>query len=510
MAPEDRFVPRFAAEPPQDLLPYGRWAQTLTEHFVAAVERIDAEGEDLGEPGDVVFLPPHLARADVRAGHMPDHDRARGLRPRRLPPRRGRPRAVRLRRHGRLHGRDGRGQPGLADRPVRRGRRRVARRAGPRGGDDAGLGSPARRRRGRSSRASSPTSPSTSASSSRAASRSWPPTTSAATRSRSRSSTAAGSSSRESLYDGTTTRTKAEVELEEAIRTRRTHKAYGAEPVDRATLRELLDLARWAPNHNLTNPWRFRVLGPGALARLKDAAGPRGRRQARPRADPRRRLGRAVRRPGGGRGGPAPRPARPTSCSSPPTAAGSPPTGARRPSCARRAGARRSAAAGRRAVGLLHLGPRRARLSASPSARRPPRSWPSWTEAQAAAVGTRSAISSSVSGKWQAAMLPPSLASSSGSSRRSRSWAFGQRVWKRQAGGGLAGRGTSPAEQLALLLAREARVGHRHRRQQRAGVRVARVRVERRRPSAELDDLAEVHDRDAVAHVAHDARGRGR
>jgi nitroreductase len=64
------------------------------------------------------------------------------------------------------------------------------------------------------------------------------------------------------------------VELEEAIRTRRTHKAYGSEPVDRETLAELLDLGRWAPNHHLTNPWRFRVLGPGALARLKAAAGP--------------------------------------------------------------------------------------------------------------------------------------------------------------------------------------------------------------------------------------------
>jgi nitroreductase len=62
------------------------------------------------------------------------------------------------------------------------------------------------------------------------------------------------------------------MELEEAIRSRRTHKVYGAEPVDRATLDELLDLARWAPNHHLTNPWRFRVLGPGALQRLKDAA----------------------------------------------------------------------------------------------------------------------------------------------------------------------------------------------------------------------------------------------
>jgi nitroreductase len=64
------------------------------------------------------------------------------------------------------------------------------------------------------------------------------------------------------------------VELEEAIRTRRTHKAYGPEPVDPDTLGELLDLARWAPNHHLTNPWRFRVLGPDALARLKRAAGP--------------------------------------------------------------------------------------------------------------------------------------------------------------------------------------------------------------------------------------------
>ena len=64
------------------------------------------------------------------------------------------------------------------------------------------------------------------------------------------------------------------MELEEAIRTRRTHKVYGAEPVPREQLEELFELARWAPNHNLTNPWRFRVLGPRSLARLKQAAGP--------------------------------------------------------------------------------------------------------------------------------------------------------------------------------------------------------------------------------------------
>jgi len=64
------------------------------------------------------------------------------------------------------------------------------------------------------------------------------------------------------------------MDLEEAIRTRRTHKAYGPEPVDPALLRDLFELARWAPNHHLTNPWRFRVLGPETLARLKVAAGP--------------------------------------------------------------------------------------------------------------------------------------------------------------------------------------------------------------------------------------------
>ncbi len=64
------------------------------------------------------------------------------------------------------------------------------------------------------------------------------------------------------------------MEVDDAIRTRRTHKAYRPEPVDRAVLEDLLDLARWAPNHHLTSPWRFRVLGPDALAALKAAAGP--------------------------------------------------------------------------------------------------------------------------------------------------------------------------------------------------------------------------------------------
>jgi nitroreductase len=64
------------------------------------------------------------------------------------------------------------------------------------------------------------------------------------------------------------------MDVDEAIRTRRTHKAYKPGAVSREVLDQLFELARWAPNHHLTNPWRFRVLGPDALERLKEAAGP--------------------------------------------------------------------------------------------------------------------------------------------------------------------------------------------------------------------------------------------
>jgi nitroreductase len=63
------------------------------------------------------------------------------------------------------------------------------------------------------------------------------------------------------------------VDVGTAIRTRRTHKQYGAEPLDEVTLRVVLDLARYAPNHKLTQPWRFRVLGAETRGRLEDAVG---------------------------------------------------------------------------------------------------------------------------------------------------------------------------------------------------------------------------------------------
>jgi hypothetical protein len=55
--PEERFLPRFAAEPPQETLPYGRWAERLSGEFLDACSTLDGEGEDLGEPGDIAWYP---------------------------------------------------------------------------------------------------------------------------------------------------------------------------------------------------------------------------------------------------------------------------------------------------------------------------------------------------------------------------------------------------------------------------------------------------------------------
>jgi hypothetical protein len=49
MPPTDRFVISFAAEPPQEGLPYGRWAETLKGHFLTAAREMDTEGEQIGE-----------------------------------------------------------------------------------------------------------------------------------------------------------------------------------------------------------------------------------------------------------------------------------------------------------------------------------------------------------------------------------------------------------------------------------------------------------------------------
>lgn len=58
MPPEERFVPRFAAEPPQEELPYGRWEERLRSEFVLAVAQIEgAPPEDLGSPEHFAWYP---------------------------------------------------------------------------------------------------------------------------------------------------------------------------------------------------------------------------------------------------------------------------------------------------------------------------------------------------------------------------------------------------------------------------------------------------------------------
>jgi nitroreductase len=45
------------------------------------------------------------------------------------------------------------------------------------------------------------------------------------------------------------------------LRGRRSIDLYQPEPVGTAVLREAIELARWAPNHRLTEPWRFYLIG---------------------------------------------------------------------------------------------------------------------------------------------------------------------------------------------------------------------------------------------------------
>lgn len=63
----------------------------------------------------------------------------------------------------------------------------------------------------------------------------------------------------------------AAVELADVLRNRRSINLFEPEPVDRTLLLDAVEVARWAPNHRLTEPWRFYVLGDetaDAVARL--------------------------------------------------------------------------------------------------------------------------------------------------------------------------------------------------------------------------------------------------
>lgn len=54
------------------------------------------------------------------------------------------------------------------------------------------------------------------------------------------------------------------------IRSRRTIHLFEPKPVPDEVVLRALDLARWAPNHRLTEPWRFVLLGPETARAVAD------------------------------------------------------------------------------------------------------------------------------------------------------------------------------------------------------------------------------------------------
>jgi nitroreductase len=78
--------------------------------------------------------------------------------------------------------------------------------------------------------------------------------------------------------------------VREAIQSRRSIKRFDPRPVSREEIEALLDAAALAPNHRLTQPWRFYVLGPEARHAYGLAL---GERKAKKLDDPER--GRALR-----------------------------------------------------------------------------------------------------------------------------------------------------------------------------------------------------------------------
>ena len=71
--------------------------------------------------------------------------------------------------------------------------------------------------------------------------------------------------------------------VSDAIAQRRSIKKFQSRPVTRGEIEALLDAAVLAPNHKLTQPWRFYVLGPEARRRYGLAL---GERKARKLPDP--------------------------------------------------------------------------------------------------------------------------------------------------------------------------------------------------------------------------------
>jgi nitroreductase len=54
-------------------------------------------------------------------------------------------------------------------------------------------------------------------------------------------------------------------DVADLIRGRRTVKLYLKRPVSRELVLDAIEAARWAPNHHVTEPWHFYVLGPETI-----------------------------------------------------------------------------------------------------------------------------------------------------------------------------------------------------------------------------------------------------
>jgi nitroreductase len=58
----------------------------------------------------------------------------------------------------------------------------------------------------------------------------------------------------------------------DVLRARRSIDLFAPGAVDTALLREAIEVARWAPNHRLTEPWRFYLLGRATTRAIVDLA----------------------------------------------------------------------------------------------------------------------------------------------------------------------------------------------------------------------------------------------
>lgn len=70
-----------------------------------------------------------------------------------------------------------------------------------------------------------------------------------------------------------TPQTEPQQSLIELLRERRSIFQFREDAVPKESLIAAIDHARWAPNHHLTEPWQFYILGPETAGRLAELAG---------------------------------------------------------------------------------------------------------------------------------------------------------------------------------------------------------------------------------------------